>query len=230
MDTGSSKNQDKVFTGDKKADRSWLIDQENRFVARTIWLVPRWLQTYHLTLMTVLWSAGVIYAGYMAQINIRWLWLSSLFIFLQYATDLYDGKVGKARDTGLVKWGYYMDHFLDYVFMCSFVVSYFYLVPDYNLIYLFGLVAVFGGFMVNAFLSFSATNEFRIEFFGIGPTNARAGFIAINTYVILVSRLQVVSLLPYVFFLSLFALALVVYRTEKRIWKIDMAAKADRNP
>lgn len=217
--------KDASFAGDKKIDQSWLINFENKIVKRTIHLVPDYIETYHLTFMTILWSIGLIGSGFLAVLNIKWLWMSSIFIFLQYVTDLYDGKVGKARNTGLIKWGYYMDHFLDYVFMCSFVVSYYFLVPPVHHIYLIGILALFGAFMVNSFLSFAATNEFKIEFLGFGPTQIRLGFILINTYIIFFGHVYIMNFLPYVFWIGIAVLSFIIFRTQKYIWEIDMSAK-----
>jgi len=86
--------------------------------------VPPWCETHHLTMTTILWSAGVIAFSSLATGDIRWLWGASACIALQYVTDLLDGAVGRARDTGLILWGYYMDHLLDFVFLCSIVVGY----------------------------------------------------------------------------------------------------------
>jgi hypothetical protein len=55
------------FTGDEKVDQSWLILLENKVVARTINYLPSWLETHHLTLMTILWSIGVVISGYLAR-------------------------------------------------------------------------------------------------------------------------------------------------------------------
>jgi hypothetical protein len=49
---------------------------------------------------------------------------------MQYVTDHYDGKIGKYRNTGLVRWGYYMDHLLDYVFLCSIIIGYAFILPE----------------------------------------------------------------------------------------------------
>lgn len=216
---------DEVFAGDKKVDQSWLIRLENEVVAKTIHYVPSWLETYHLTLMTIVWSIGIVISGYVARQNVHWLWLSSFLIFLQYVTDLYDGKVGKHRNTGLIKWGYFMDHFLDYIFLCSILISYFFLIPHQHHLYLFVLMVFFGAFMVNAYLSFAATNRFKIEYFTIGPTQARFGFIVFNTLVILRGTSLIVAVLPFFLGISFLGLCFVVYRTQKYIWKMDMENK-----
>lgn len=211
-----------AFAGDEKVDQSWLIRLENRVVAKTIHYIPSWLETYHLTLMTIPWSVVVIMAGYFARQNVHWLWLSSLMIFLQYVTDLYDGKVGRHRNTGLIRWGYFMDHFLDYMFLCSILLSYFFLIPHQSYIYLFAILAFSGAFMVNAYLSFASTNRFRIEYFAVGPTQIRCGFIVFNVLVIFLGKSLIVALLPFFCGISFLVLCCVVYRTQKYIWKMDM--------
>lgn len=213
------------FTGDEKVDQSWLILLENKVVARTINYLPSWLETHHLTLMTILWSIGVVISGYLARQNLNWLWLSSLMIFMQYVTDLYDGKVGKHRNTGLIKWGYFMDHFLDYIFLCSIITGYFFLIPHQYHLYLFALMAFSGAFMVNAYLSFASTNRFKIEFLTVGPTQVRFGFVVFNTLVIFLGTSLLVKSLPFFLGASFLVLCFVVYRTQKYIWKMDMVNK-----
>lgn len=112
------------FAGDKKEGEWILAKVEKRMVN---WLVPRvppFIETYHLTLLTLLWSIGIVAFSFLARDNINWLWGASFFILLQYITDVLDGAVGRYRETGLVKWGFYMDHLLDYVFLASVIVGY----------------------------------------------------------------------------------------------------------
>lgn len=213
-----------TFNGDKKVGVSLLGKWEKRFIAKTVPLVPAGLETYHLTLSTILWSGFIIIFSYLAQKDIQWMWGTSFMILLQYLTDLWDGPVGRTRGTGLVRWGYYMDHFLDYVFLCSVLIGYSFLFHDrFNT--LFFILAVLGAFMVNSFLAFAATNEFRIEHFGIGPTEIRLLFVFINTLIIFAHQEYFVVFLPYVLLFCLFGLMCVTYKTQKELWKKDMEIK-----
>ena len=196
------------------------------------WLVPkfpRWIEGYHLTLMTILWSAGLIGFGYMAKENLNWLWLSSLMLVLQWFTDCFDGALGKFRDTGIPKWGYFMDHFLDFVFMCSIFIGYSFLVNGTNKIFIFLLIPVFGSFMASSFLSFGATGEFKITYLGTGPTEIRFWFIVLNCALIFFGTAWIEKLLLYIFIVSLIALCAIIYRTQKYIWKIDRFDKSNRH-
>lgn len=218
----------KNFAGHKKEGESLLVPIENKLVNFLLPKVPGWLQTYHLTLLTIAWSAFIVVMSYLAKFNIHWLWGVSVMILLQYLSDLLDGKVGKMRNTGLVRWGYYMDHFLDYVFLCSILIGYSFILPDHFKYLLFFILVIFGAFMVNAYLSFAATNKFKISFLGIGPTEIRIIFIVINTLIIFGKQFMGTSL-PYVLLFSFVGLCIVVFRTQKKIWKIDMEIKNKQN-
>lgn len=150
------------FGGDKKVGQSILTGPQKAFVAWGMPRVPLWLETYHLAMLTVLWSALNVLFGFLARANLHWLWMVSPMIVLHYVTDLFDGSVGRTRNTGLVKWGFYMHHSLDYVFLCSLVLAGYLIAPERLGFYYVLLLALTGGFMVNSFLSFAATNAFEI--------------------------------------------------------------------
>ncbi|MCG6892392.1 MAG: hypothetical protein LJE65_02200 [Desulfobacteraceae bacterium] len=223
-------NPDKPFQGDKKLPlRSPLAKVERRLIDACVPSFPRWIEGYHLTLTTVLWSAGLIVSGYLARQDIHWLWLASVMLFLQWFTDSFDGALGRYRDTGIPKWGFYMDHFLDFVFMSSILMGYALLFDGLHRILFLVLVPIFGAFMVNSYLSFAATSEFKITFLGMGPTEVRLLIIVLNTLIILFGTKFVEIALPFLPVASFIALAAVVYRTQKYIWRIDMEDKQKRS-
>jgi phosphatidylglycerophosphate synthase len=217
-----------VFAGDKKQGDWFLARGERRMVG---WLVPRvppFLETYHLTLLTLAWSAGIVAGGWLARQNIHWLWLVSACIALQYLTDVLDGAVGRYRDTGLVKWGFYMDHLLDYVFLAAIVTAYALLLSHIPWYWFLALMALGGAFMVNIFLSFAATNQFLIAVLKVGPTEMRLFFILVNTGLIVFGTGWVPSVLPYLTALAAGVLVLKVFQTQKHLWRLDMAQKRTR--
>lgn len=219
-----------VFAGDKKEGTWLLATAESRLRDALLPLVPRWCETYHLTMLTVLWCILILGCSYIAQFNgYSWsMHLVSVWIFLQYITDLLDGAIGRTRNTGLIKWGYYMDHFLDYLFLCSILIGYSFLIAAPYKIMLFFILALFGAFMVNSFLSFAATNQFKIAYLGVGPTEIRVGFIFVNCFLAHNSTFLAPAL-PYVLAGSLFGLFVTVFRTQQMLWKLDMQIKAERD-
>jgi phosphatidylglycerophosphate synthase len=221
--------QGQPFAGDKKLPmNSLLAKPERRFIDANIHRFPRWIEGYHLTLMTLLWSAGVVAFGSLARRNIHWLWGSSLMLFLQWFTDSFDGSLGRHRDTGIPKWGYYMDHLLDYVFAICLAISYAFLFEGSVKYVPILLAFVYGALMTSAYLAFAATNEFKITYMGIGPTETRLLFIILNALLILFGIKWLEVTLPYVLVLSLLVSCVVVFRTQKYIWNMDMKDKKAR--
>ncbi|MCP4746114.1 MAG: hypothetical protein GY874_08220 [Desulfobacteraceae bacterium] len=213
------------FGGDKKAGKSLFCVPENKL---KFWIVPKipgFIETYHLTLMTVLWSIINIILGFQAKKDLSALWIVNLMIVLQYLTDLFDGELGRHRNTGLIKWGFYMDHFLDFLFLCSLVFVGYMISPQGLEIWYFALVVILGAFMVSSFLSFAATNEFEIYFFRIGPTEIRLIFILINSYVILFGTNRFGILLPLTVIACAIGLIVNTFIIHKKLWRIDMQAK-----
>ncbi len=213
------------FAGATKAGASLLAPVERRLARRVVPRVPAWLGTHHLTLLTLAWSALVVFFSRLAATDLRWLWAVSAAVALQYLTDHLDGKVGKHRGTGLVRWGFYMDHLLDYVFLCSVVAGYALILPDSARLHLLLVLAVFGGFMVNSFLTVAAAGSFRIAHLGLGPTEFRIALVLANALVASHGTKYLAKSLPYVAAGGFVCLCLLVCGTQRAVWKLDMEMK-----
>ena len=214
-----------AFQGHLKFGVSLLHRGEEQLKGFLLPRVPRRIETYHLTLTTVLWSALIPCFAFLARGSIHWLWGINACIAGQYVTDLLDGAVGRARNTGLKLWGYYVDHFLDFIFLGAIFFGYAVLLPAvYHKMILFTLV-MFTGFMIHAFLEFACTNRFSISYLGIGPTEVRLLFIVINVLLIVFGKTYLAAALPYVVTGSLFGLFVTVYRTARKLWQMDMEEK-----
>ncbi|MFP6901985.1 MAG: CDP-alcohol phosphatidyltransferase family protein [Opitutales bacterium] len=220
-----------TFGGASKAGESILGPWEKKLVARWVNCIPAWLETYHLTLLTIPWTGLVIASAWQVRAtgNIHWFWGVSLAIALQYLSDLFDGAVGRARGTGLIKWGFYMDHFLDFLFQCGLIVAYALIAPpEQNLTWwFFGILGLTSGYMVNSFLCFAATNEFEIYFLGIGPTEIRVYFLALNAVIILLdpTRAYFAYGVPNYTVLLGAGLVFLTWKSHAKLWAIDMKAK-----
>jgi archaetidylinositol phosphate synthase len=225
LTSGVTSMQNRQFAGADKTNTSFLSPLERRLSPFVLRRIPLWLQTHHLTMLTLVWSLLILGFSYLAATEVRWLWGVSLMIFFQYLTDYYDGKIGKLRNTGLIRWGYYMDHLLDYVFLCSIIIGYAFILPEKSRYQLLFLLALFAAFAVNAFLAFSATDRFTISHLKLGPTEFRLALIIINTLLILYGTKHMISGLKYVNAGAVAGLCFVVYQTQKTIWQIDMQEK-----
>lgn len=212
---------------DKKAPmNSLLAGIEKKFV---VWLTPKfpaWVETWQLTLLTVPWSLGIVLFGVLAgHGNLHWLHLSSLMIFLQWFTDCFDGAIGRHKQTGLIKWGFYMDHFLDFIFMCAVVAGWTFLFEGLARTLLWFMSLGMGALMVNAFLAFGATGQFKITYLRTGPTEVRLMFIVFNTIAAFTGTTWLQTAIPYIVAGFWLGIIIVIYRTQKRIWAMDMEIK-----
>lgn len=213
------------FAGATKANTSFLTPLERRVAPVVLPRIPRWLETYHLTLLTLVWSGLIVLFSYLAAGNRHWLWLVSLMIFFQYVTDHYDGKIGKFRNTGLVRWGYYMDHLLDYFFLCSILVGYAFILPEKSRYQILLTLAIFAGYEMSTFLAFAATDRLKISYLKFGPTEFRLALIIVNGLLAEFGPRYMISGLKYVNLGGAIGLSLVIYRTQRMIWRLDMDKK-----
>jgi phosphatidylglycerophosphate synthase len=214
------------FAGAGKTNTGLLVPLERRLARFVLPRIPLWLETYHLTLLTPIWSIGIVVFGYLAVRDLRWLWMVNLMIVLHYFTDHLDGKLGKFRDTGLRKWGFYMDHLFDYGFLCSILIGYSFLLPQRAIFSMMLVLCVFSAFMFHTFLMLAATDEFKVSFAVFGPTELRLVLIIINGMLVRFGVRPLKGTLPYIAVCGTVALALLAYRAQKRLWKSDMQAKA----
>jgi phosphatidylglycerophosphate synthase len=213
------------FSGAGKTSAALLVPLERRFARFVLPRMPAWLQTYHLTMLTPVWSVMIVAFSYLASRNIHWLWMVCLMIVFHYFTDHFDGKLGKYRDTGLCKWGFYMDHLFDYGFLCAVLIGYALILPERALLNLLLVLCVFSAFMFHTFLVLAARDEFNVSFLKFGPTEFRVALIVINILLTKFGARPMKGALPWVAFGGLIALALLAYFTQKRLWQLDMQAK-----
>jgi phosphatidylglycerophosphate synthase len=222
--------QNETFAGANKINTSFLTPLERRLATSIVPRIPPWLETHHLTMLTLVWSLLILLFGYLAARNLKWLWMVSLMIGLQYITDHYDGKVGKYRNTGLVRWGYYMDHLLDYFFLCSVLIGYAFILPERSRFQLLLMMCLFAAYDFSTFLAFAASDRLKISYLKFGPTEFRLALILINTLLILFGTRYMISGLKWVNAGALVGLCLLVYNAQKRIWELDMEQKHREPP
>jgi phosphatidylglycerophosphate synthase len=212
---------DGAVAGQEKHSPSVLSTLDRRLIARLIPYVPRWIQSRHLTMLTFVWSGCVLGAFALAAGDRRWLSAVSALVAVQYVTDAIDGKLGALRGDGLVRWGFYMDHLLDYVFLSSMLLGYARLVPPQLLWMMMAILVVASGFMVSSFLACAVEGALGISYLRVGPVEIRILFIAIDTWLTVVGRAPLSTILPIVLAASLTALFFFAHRTQRRLLRVD---------
>jgi len=214
------------FAGASKTNSGFLVPLERRLTAFILPRIPRWLETYHLTLLTPVWSILIVVSGYLSARDLRWLWVTNLMIALHYFTDHLDGKLGKYRDTGLRKWGFYMDHLFDYVFLYSILIGYSFLIPQRSVFSMMLVLCIFSAFMFHTILMLAATDELRVSFWRFGPTELRIALIVANIFMIKFGTRGLKGSLPWLAFGGVIALTVLAYTAQRKLWRVDMEEKA----
>ena len=217
--------QTQPFAGADKTNTSFLSPLERRLAPHVLPRIPIWLETHHLTMLTLLWSGLILVFSYLAARDIRWLWAVSAMIAMQWVTDYYDGKIGKYRNTGLVRWGYYMDHLLDYLFLASILIGYSFILPEKSRFQLLLMLALFAAYDFSTFLAFAAMDKLKISYLKFGPTEFRLALIVINALLIMFGTKGMVNGLKWVNAGAAVGLVFLVYSTQKKIWRLDMQVK-----
>ncbi len=199
----------------------WILKKvENKFISFLLPRLPSYIKTNHLTLMTIFWSLGVIMSNYLASYHIGWLTLTSFLVICQLITDMLDGSLGRARNSGLVKWGYYMDHFLDYIFLSSLLYSYTFILPDLvRLLFLTHIVLT--ATMIHSFLYFGISGKLIRSFYKIGSTELRFICLLLNLYLIF-DGTRIAQILMIFILIIFLVLAKIIYTTQKEARDIDM--------
>ena len=219
-----------AFAGAGKTNAGFLAPLERRMAAFVLPRIPKWIETYHLTLLTGLWPIGIVVFSALAARDLRWLWMVNAMIVAHYFTDHFDGKLGKYRNTGLYKWGFYVDHFIDFGFLSALLIGYSMLLPERAVFSVMLVLCVFSAFMFHSYLMLAAKEEFTISVLWFGPTEMRIALIIGNALLVRSGVEPLKAALPWIAGGGVMALALVAYGAQKKLWRIDMLARqaADR--
>ena len=211
-----------AFDGETNKNDSILSPINNEFINMAVPVIPRWIHTHHLTSSTIVWCLLILIGSFLSQYSLYFLLLNAIAIALHIITDNCDGALGRYRKTGLVRWGYYADHFGDFIFGSLIVVSFRIINHDVNEYWIFFLMIVFSGFFVHSLLSTSVLNKLAYTFFKIlSPLEGQFFYIAIYFAIIILGRSSLLFLVPAMGFIGVTALTYIVLDTLNRLWKMD---------
>lgn len=174
---------------------------EKRILAWFIFRMPGWVTPDMLTFLG--FFAGILIAiSYcLCRVNINFLWLASFGFFLNWFGDSLDGNLARSRGIERPKYGFFIDHIID-AFSQSIIFFGLGLSPFVNFEY--ALLCLIGYLLMDilVYVSTYVTGTFRISYGKIGPTEARALAIVINTIVYFTNNASLN--LPWIGNLSIF--------------------------
>jgi hypothetical protein len=208
---------------ESKNNTSFLWKYEQKWIAWAVPRVPLFLNGQNLTWATLFWAFLIIICGYLTRYDIHWIWGVSASIVGQYITDSLDGAVGRFRGSGQIYWGHYVDHLLDFIFLCSTIFSYALIVPDQTLI-LIGLLAIFGSHYASSFLLFGLSRRFWMSASGVSMNELKIGLLILNYLIIIFGTAYLKYLFIVLAVAALIALIVVIYKSQKEAINLDKFA------
>lgn len=169
--------------GNEKAPRiqtSILSAVEKRAL---VWLAkrqPHWITSDMLTWIGVA-GAALCGAGFaLASIDIRYLWLSSLGLVINWYGDSLDGTLARVRGTQRPKYGFFIDHTIDALTISLMCVGAG-LGPMLRLDIALMVLAAYLVLSVYTYICTIVKGEFRLTYGKLGPTEFRLIVIILNT-------------------------------------------------
>ena len=166
----------------KQAQRiqtSILNPYEKKILTYMAKRMPAWVTSDMLTFVGFL-GALVMATGYsLSNLNLHWLWLSCLGLFINWFGDSMDGSLARVRGTQRKTYGFFIDHNVDVInetiMFISVGVS-----PLVNMSFaMFALVAYLM-LSVYVYIDCHLKGEMRLTYSGLGPTEFRLLLVITN--------------------------------------------------
>ena len=133
-------------------------------------------------------GAVVVAVGYMlARYNPAFIWLASLGILLNWLGDSLDGSLARYRHIERPKYGFFIDHTVD-------VISELLIILGIGLSgyvdFTLALLVLIGYFMMSIFVFVYTfvSNDFRISYGGLGPTEMRGIVLIVNALIFFIGK------------------------------------------
>ncbi len=177
---------------EERVQTSVLAGAEKRLLQWIARRLPRWVTPDMLTLLGLLALAGIGVAYYFAARHWLFLVAANVGLVVNWFGDSLDGTLARVRNIERPKYGYYLDHLVD-----AFGVS----LMLFGLAYS-GLVSKSLGFSVltlylimsiNAYLATQTVGVFKISYARLSTTEGRVLLIALNTVLIFVKKIEILS-------------------------------------
>ena len=195
-----------------------------------IWLAqrqPKWITSDFLTYMGVLGAVVCALGFILANVNVHYLWLSSLGLVINWYGDSLDGTLARVRNTQRPIYGFFIDHSLDAITICIMCIG-------AGLSPMFKLdvaLVVLAGYLVLSIYTYVCTilkDEFRLTYSSFGPTEFRLVIIIINTLYMYTSwadneyslwgyEYGVFDVVGFVIAVLLFVIYLVQFLKDKKV-------------
>src|SRR5206468_2926878 len=154
---------------------------ERRVLPRIAAALPRWVVPDHLTLLGVLAATWIAIAYGLSNRDEAWLWAASGGLLVHWFGDSLDGTLARVRKIERPRYGFYLDHLTDAYSTTAIGIG-LGLSPYMLLSVGLAIVIAYLVLSINVYLETHAFGEFQFGYAWMGPTEARALLIALNTF------------------------------------------------
>ncbi len=168
-----------------------LAEPERRLLRSIARLIPLRFNSNHLTVLGVIGAFGTGAAYALSGLDIRWLWVASLMLAVNWFGDSLDGTLARVRKAERPRYGYYLDHFVD-AFATTAIGVGIGLSPFVSLPVALVLVVFYLALSINVYLESQVFGVFKLAYGKIGPTEARIILILVNSLLVFVSHASAV--------------------------------------
>ena len=142
--------------------------------------MPSWVTSDMLTFVGFL-GALVMATGYsLSNLNLNWLWLSCLGLFINWFGDSMDGSLARVRGIQRKTYGFFIDHNVDVINETIMFIG----VGASPLVNMsFAMMALVAYFMLSVYVYIDChlKGEMRLTYGGLGPTEFRLLLVIVNT-------------------------------------------------
>jgi archaetidylinositol phosphate synthase len=142
--------------------------------------LPAWVMPDHLTALGVLAAIGIAVAYALSNGDTIWLWAASGLLVIHWLGDSLDGTLARVRRSERPRYGYYLDHLVDAIATTLIGIG-LGLSPHMLLVTGLAIVIAYLVLSINTYLETNTLGVFSLGYGRLGPTEARAGLIAVNT-------------------------------------------------
>ena len=166
----SQRIQTSILNAAEKKVLVWLAERQ-----------PSWVTSDMLTSIGVLGAVVCAVGFVLGNINIKYLWISSLGLVINWYGDSLDGTIARVRNTQRPVYGFFIDHTLDAVTICIMCIGAG-LSPMFRLDVALLVLAGYLVLSIYTYIGAILKGEFRLTYSSFGPTEFRLIVIIINTF------------------------------------------------
>lgn len=152
--------------------------------------LPGWVTPDILTGIGVLGGIVIVIGYYLSNYSPYFLWLASLGFVINWFGDSLDGTVARYRDIQRPRYGFFIDHVVDAVVETMIILG---LGLSPYVRFELAAMALVGYLMLSVmvYIQQIVTNEFRISYGKLGPTEIRVIVILANAMIFFIGNPQI---------------------------------------